>query len=63
MDEEYITLSMQHAFSHLIEKKHKISYQELMFFLTVMRDNAEHDDVHDLLKDFLNFEEDQRKKK
>lgn len=44
-----MTISMKRAMEILNEKKDKITLNELMFVLTVFRDNAEHDDVHEFL--------------
>lgn len=45
----FLTISMQRALEILNEQKNGITLDELMFVLTVFRDNAEHDDVYEFL--------------
>lgn len=44
-----MTLSMKRALDLLNKKGADIEYQEFMFVLTVLRDNAEHNDIYNLL--------------
>lgn len=48
-----MTLSMQKALECLNTKQGQISYEELGFILTVLRDNAENDSVCSILDSFV----------
>lgn len=44
-----MSISMNRAMEILNDEKADITYQDLMFVLTVFRDNAKHDDVFEVL--------------
>lgn len=48
-----MTMSMERALEVLNRKGEKINYDELMFFLTCLKDNALQDDVHEVLSKML----------
>lgn len=48
-----MTLSMKIALDLINEKKDSITYEDLGYILTVLRDNAVNDDVYKVLERFL----------
>jgi len=48
-----MTLSMKLALDEINKKQGSISYHELGFFLTVLRDNAEEKEVYEFLNQVL----------
>lgn len=52
-DVSKMTQSMQNAMEVINRKRNRVTLDELQFFLTVLRDHAEYDDVYNYLERVL----------